>query len=209
MWGLFTLPGRKDDIAFNCPEFFDLHDADDAENLTYVQLEGKKAILRQLKFYKKHLPGFENAYIAQISSMVGIRESRRAVTDHIITNQECLMHAQFADAVCQSNYPVDIHGRKLNTYEILTYSGKPYYEIPLRSLIVKDAQNLLVAGRNVGAEFVAQSSIRIMPTCRALGEAAGICAAMAVEKGVSTLHGFDGALVREEMIRKGANFGNV
>ena len=205
-WQFFTIPGRKDAIAFNCPEFFDLHDADDAENLTFVQLEGKKAILRQLKFYKKSIPGFENAYIAQISTMVGIRESRRAVTDHIVTNNECLAHKQFDDAICRSNYPVDIHGRKLNTYEILEDSGKPYYEIPLRALIVKDVDNLLVAGRNLGAEFVAQSSIRVIPTCRAMGEAAGICACFAIDQGRTSLHGFDGALVREEMIRRGAKF---
>lgn len=208
-WQFFTLPGREDSIAFNCPEFFDLHDADDAENLTYVQLEGKRAILRQMKFYKKHLPGFERAYIAQISGMVGVRESRRAVTDHVITDNECLMHAEFPDAVCKTNYPVDIHGRKLNTYEILTDSGKPYYEIPLRALIVRDAENLLVAGRNVGAEFVAQSSIRIMPTCRAMGEAAGICAALAAAENVQTLHGFDGARVRREMLARGADFANA
>lgn len=205
-WQFFTIPGRRDAIAFNCPEFFDLHDADDAENLTYVQLEGKKAVLRQLKFYRKYLPGFENAYIAQISQMVGIRESRRAVTDHIITNNECLAHRQFEDAICQSNYPVDIHGRKLNTYEILEDSGKPYYEIPLRALIVKDVDNLLVAGRNLGAEFVAQSSIRVIPTCRAMGEAAGICASIAIDEGRKSLHGFDGARVREEMILRGAKF---
>ena len=152
------------------------------------------------------LPGFEKAYIAQISTMVGIRESRRAVTDHVITNSECLAHAQFDDAICQSNYPVDIHGRKLNTYDIIKDSGKPYYEIPLRALIVKDVDNLLVAGRNLGAEFVAQSSIRVIPTCRAMGEAAGICAAFAIDEGRKSLHGFDGTRVREEMIARGAKF---
>ncbi|MBQ5770472.1 MAG: FAD-dependent oxidoreductase [Clostridia bacterium] len=205
-WQFFTVPGRADAIAFNCPEFFDFHDADDAENLTFVQLEGKKAIVRQLKFYRKYIPGFEKAYIAQISTMVGIRESRRAVTDHIITNNECLAHMQFDDAICQSNYPVDIHGRKLNTYDIIKDSGKPYYEIPLRALIVKDVDNLLVAGRNLGAEFVAQSSIRVIPTCRAMGEAAGICASLAIDEGRKSLHGFDGARVREEMIARGAKF---
>ena len=101
---------------------------------------------------------------------------------------------------------VDIHGRKLNTYEIIEDSGKPYYEIPLRALIVKDMDNLLVAGRNLGAEFVAQSSIRVIPTCRAMGEAAGICAAMAIDEGRKSLHGFDGKLVRNEMAVRGAVF---
>ncbi len=207
-WQVFTVPGRKDALAFNCPEFFDLHDADDTENLTYVQLEGKKAILRQLKFYKKYFDGFSDAYIAQIASMVGVRESRRAVTDHIMTAEECYVHQKFDDAICRSNYPVDIHGRQLNTYamEARRDPDRPYYEIPLRSLIVKDTDNLLVAGRNVGAEFTAQSSIRVMPACRAMGEAAGIACAAAKEMKAKTLHEVNGAHVRAEMMKRGARF---
>lgn len=73
----------------------------------------------------------------------------------------------------------------------------PYYEIPFRSLMVKDAANLLVAGRNVGSEFVAQSSLRIIPTCRALGEAAGLAAALDL---------YDGRQVRQAMMDRGADF---
>ncbi|MBQ3078606.1 MAG: FAD-dependent oxidoreductase [Clostridia bacterium] len=207
-WQVFTIPGRTDALAFNCPEFFDLHDADDAENLTYVQLQGKQAIMRQLLFYKKYFKGFDHAYIAQIASLVGIRESRRAVTDYVITKEDCHFHRKFEDAVCISNYPVDIHGRKLNTYafEAKRDPEKPYYEIPLRSLIVRDMDNLLVAGRNIGSEFVAQSSVRVMPTCRAIGEAAGIAVSIAKKKALSTLHEVDGREVKAEMLNRGAIF---
>lgn len=203
-WQFFTVPGRRDVIAFNCPEFFDFHDAVDAENQSRVQVEGKRAILRQLSFYRAHIPGFQHAYISEISAMVGVRESYRAVTDHILTAEEILGRARFDDAICRCNYPVDVHGRRLNTYALTGNDREPYYEIPLRCLIVRDAENLLVAGRNLGSEFIAQSSARIIPTCRAMGEAAGLAAALSVHEQKSVRE-IGGKRVWQEMARMGAD----
>ena len=203
-WQFFTVPGRRDTIAFNCPEFFDFHDADDAENQSRVQTDGKRAILRQLSFYRARIPGFEHAYLSEISAMVGVRESRRAVTDHILTAGEILGRARFDDAVCRCNYPVDVHGRDLKTYELTGSGREPYYEIPLRCLIVRGAENLLVAGRSLGSEFIAQSSARIIPTCRAMGEAAGLAAALSI-RDQKPVREIGGKRVREEMTRMGAD----
>ena len=109
--------------------------------------------------------------------------------------------------ICQSNYPIDIHGRVLNNQALKPTAddGMPWYEIPFRSLLVKGKENLMVAGRCLGADFVAQASIRIQQSARATGEATGIGAAMALAQGVS-IHQIDGAKVRERMIEKGAHF---
>jgi hypothetical protein len=66
-------------------------------------------------------------------------------------------------------------------------------------------ENLLAAGRCIGADFIAQSSLRIMPTCRAIGEACGIAAAMAVDEN-NNVHKINGSNVRKHMINKGAKF---
>jgi len=208
-WQVFGVPGRKDTLAFNCPEFFERTNGVNYEDLTYVQVQGKKAILRQLRFYKKYFPGFEDAYISDIASMVGVRESRRIISDYVLTAEDIVSHRKFEDGIAQSNYPVDIHGRKLKLVNIegskCKENNKPYYEIPYRSLVVKGIDNLLVAGRCIGADFVAQSSLRIMPTCRAIGEACGIAASMAIDRNVNP-HQIDGADVRKHMIQKGAKF---
>ncbi|WP_129723425.1 FAD-dependent oxidoreductase [Xylanivirga thermophila] len=208
-WQIFGVPGRKDTLAFNCPEFFDATDGVDFEDLTHVQLHGKMAIMRQLKFYKKYLPGFENAYISQIATMVGIRESRRIVTDYMLKADDILAHRKFVDGIVQSNYPIDIHGRKLrleaNVVDRSFEGNRPFYEIPYRSVVVKGIDNLLVAGRCIGADFVAQSSLRIMPTCRAMGEACGIAAAISIDNNID-LHKMDGSRVRKHMIKRGAEF---
>lgn len=197
-WQFFTVPGRKDGLALNAPEFFDIDDVTNVENLSYVQVEGKKRILKHLAFYKKYFPGFENVYLTSISGMVGIRESRRAVTEYILTEEDAFSWAKFDDAIAQTNYAVDVHGKTLRNTAIAGKDmSRPYYEIPFRCLKVKDAANLLVVGRTIGSEFVAQSSLRIIPTCRTMGEAAGLAAALDLN---------DGREVREEMIRRGADF---
>ena len=206
-WQAFGMPGRYGSIAFNCPEFFENIDGTDPDDLSISQVKGKEAIVRQLNFYKKYWKGFEKAYIAEIAPMVGVRESREIITDHVLTAENILGKQKFADMIAQSNYPIDIHGKQLTNRYLVEPAddGKPWYEIPFRSLIVTGLDNLLVVGRCIGAEFIAEASVRIQPTARSTGEAAGIGAALALQSG-KTIREVDGASVRAIMVEKGANF---
>lgn len=206
-WQAFFLPGRYGSIAFNCPEFFENIDGTNPDDLSISQVKGKEAIVRQLAFYKKYMKGFEKAYIAEIAPMVGVRESREIATEHVLTAEDILGKRKFADMIAQSNYPIDIHGKQLTNRYLVepTDDGKPWYEIPFRSLIVKGIDNLLVVGRCIGAEFIAEASIRIQPTARSTGEAAGIGAALSLQSG-KAIREIDGADVRTVMVKKGAVF---
>ncbi|MDD4165264.1 MAG: FAD-dependent oxidoreductase [Eubacteriales bacterium] len=203
----FSIVGREDALAFNNPEFFDCVDGTDPEHLTKTQIEGRQRIFKQLKFFKKYMKGFEKAYISEIAPMVGIRESRNIEAEYILSANDIISRRKFDDAICQSNYPVDIHGKSLDftNYSKPVDDGKPYYEIPYRSLVVRGIDNLLVAGRCLGAEFLAQSSLRVQHSVRASGEAAGIAAAYSLEKGIPP-RSVDGKDVRMEMQKLGASF---
>lgn len=206
-WQGFSVHGRDGCIAFNNPEFLTHNDGTDPDDLSFIRIAGKQAILRQMAFYRRYLPGFEHAYISDIASMVGVRESRNIVTEYVITADDLLSKRKFPDCICRSNYPVDIHGRTLRFPSVTASDdGKPWYELPFRSLVVKGFDNLLVAGRCLGADFTAQSSIRVQHSARASGEAAGIGAALALEKNVRP-RDIDGAEVRRIMLEKGADFG--
>lgn len=206
-WQVFTIPGRKDGLAFNCPEFFENIDSTNPDDLTISQLKGKKAIFRQLMYYRKHFPGFENAYVAEIAAMVGVRESREIVTEYVMEARDLMAQRKFDDMFCQSNYPIDVHGKAHNC----SFDGiekdeeRPWYDIPYRSIVVKGLDNLLVAGRCLGAEFIVQSSLRVQHSCRSSGEAAGIAASLALDAGVP-LREIDGKKVREIMASLGADF---
>lgn len=206
-WQLFSIPGRKDSLAFNNPEFFEDVDGTDVEHLTKAQLEGKRRIYRQLAFYKKYFKGFENAYISEIAPMVGVRESRNVIGKYTMTGIEMLQRKKFADSFSQTNYPIDIHGKELNCKENVAPvdDGKPWYEIPFGTLVVKDFKNLFVAGRCIGVDFLAESSIRVQSSVRSSGDAAGIGAALACKRGVSS-YDIDGVEVRNIMISLGADF---
>lgn len=205
-WEIFGVPGRYDTLAFNCPEFFEDVDGTNAYHLTKAQIKGKEAIMRHLKFYKKYFNGFENAYVSEIAPMVGIRESRRIIGEYKLSDEDVLLKRKFNDYIAKSNYPVDIHGKTLK-YEDLkaVEDDRPYYEIPYRCLLPVDIENMLVAGRCISASFLAQSSLRIQPTVRAIGEAAGIAAAIAVKEDI-LLQQIDGTRIREIMIDRGGNF---
>lgn len=74
------------------------------------------------------MKGFENAYIADIAAMVGIRESRNITTEYVLTGADLLSRKKFDDAFCQSNYPVDIHGY---TLEFVSVSNRPKTPAPI------------------------------------------------------------------------------
>ena len=206
-WQAFAMPGRPGSVAFNCPEFFSHIDGTNPEDLTLAQINGKKAILRQMAFYKKYMKGFEEAYIAEIAPMVGIRESREIITDYVMKAEDLLCKRKHPDMFCQSNYPIDIHGKQLKNIEnnLVPEDDKPWYDIPFRSLVVKDIANLMVAGRCLGAEFLVESSLRVQHSARSSGEAAGIGAALALKNGV-TPHDIHGEDVRRIMQEKGAEY---
>lgn len=206
-WQLFDVPGRKDTVAFNNPEFFEFTDAMDPLQVTEMLLKGKTAIMRQLQFCKKYLPGCEDAYISEIAPMAGIRESRRIRTKYVLTGEDLIRQRKFSGRISQLNYPIDIHGvdyffdkDRPNASE-----EKPWYEIPYDCLISDDLENLMIAGRCIGADFTAQSAIRIQIPCRSMGEAAGIGAALSVQRGVGPGE-LKGEEISARMIERGAEF---
>ncbi|MGN0802640.1 MAG: FAD-dependent oxidoreductase [Candidatus Faecivicinus sp.] len=206
-WQAFSLPGRPGCIAFNCPEFFEHIDGTSVRDLTLAQINGKRAILRQMAFYRKCMKGFEHAWVAEIAAMVGVRESREIVTEHVLTEEELYLKRKHPDMFCQSNYPIDVHGRVLSNAYLgeAADDGRPWYEIPFRCLLVKGFENLMTAGRCIGASFAAQASVRVQQSARSSGEAAGIGAAMALQRGVLPRQ-IDGAEVRARMIALGARY---
>lgn len=202
----FSLPGRPGALAFNCPELGSRVNVLNPEYLTDRQVEGKRAIRRLAHFLRARVPGFERAYLCEIAPMVGIRESRRVVCEYMLTGQDVAGYTKFEDYIATSNYPVDIHDagdEQLQFKEVPV--GERYYEIPMRSLVVKGLDNLFVVGRCMGADFIAQSSVRVQASCRASGEAAGIAAALAARQGLAA-RAVDGVRVRQIMLERGAQF---
>lgn len=194
-------------MYFNCPEAPHCRHTTDSDAVSQGVMDCRESAVRIHAFLKNHLPGFEDSVIIWFAQLPGIRESRRIVGEYYLTIDDYNARAKFDDAIAQSAYPVDVHGKSLLVHPADFKPGE-FFEIPYGCLVAKGIDNLLVAGRSSSASFWAQSAIRIQLVCHALGEAAGLGAAMALDLGCRAAD-VDGAVVRKEMIARGGTFAPV
>jgi len=172
---MFTIPGQKNAVAFNCPRIYSNKPLDPLNpwDISYAYIQGRKQIKRLENFCKTYLPGFEESYVSQVAPVLGIRESRRIEGVYQLTEEDVLKGKKFQSTVASSNYPIDIHGNNKQESQLTAVLDKQYYDIPLESLTPKHISNLMVVGKCLSATFKAQASARIMPNCIAMGESAG------------------------------------
>ena len=183
---MFSMPGRPGEASFNCPRIQDRVKGDSVEDLTNAQIVGRQKIRRLAAFCQKYFPGFENAYIALVAPMVGVRESRRIVGEYVFSGDDVAGAAKFPDAIARGNYPLDIHQPSGKAgVELKNIQPGQYYEIPYRCLVPKGAENLLVVGRCISATFEGQSAMRVQGIIRTLGEAAGYAMAVSIRDACS------------------------
>lgn len=173
-------------------------------DLTYAEWEGRRQMRQIVAFLRKYVPGFEQAYAVQSGVQVGVRETRRVVGEYQITAEDLLNIRKFDDAIAHGTYPVDIHNPEGKGTILKRIPPDSAYDIPLRALIPKNVDNLLVAGRCISGTHEAHSSYRVMPISMATGQAAGICAALSAKgrKGVREIPARD---VQVELLRQGAH----
>lgn len=200
----FSVPGMPGVVSFNCPRIPGCCDTLDPFKTSNAIATGRHMIKRLHVFLKNYLEGFENCFIISVAQMPGIRESRRIEGKYLLTAADYVARAKFDDAVARTAYPIDIHGSNSDTtVGIKQMKPGEYMEVPYRCLIPDGIENLIACGRCISSDFIAQSAIRIQPTCRATGEAAGTAAALSVKSGIE-LSRIHGEKVREIMKSHGA-----
>jgi len=179
----FTTMASTGEGSFNTTNILGV-DASSSENLTKAEQIGHRQVAMVVDFLQQEVPGFENAFLIDTAPQVGVRETRRAQADYMVTGQDILKGARFNDAVARGCYGIDIHGQPGEKSRMDELQEGQWYEIPLRSLLVTGAENLMVAGRCIGATREGHAALRIMPTSAATGEACGATAALAVKSGI-------------------------
>lgn len=194
-------------MYFNCPEAPRCRNTTDSMTVSQGVADCRASAVRVHRFLQKYVPGFEDSTIISFAQLAGVRESRRIKGQYWLTIEDYNARAKFPDAIAQSAYPVDVHGKAVLIHPKGFEPGE-FFEIPYGCLVAEGVNNLLVAGRCSSASFWAQSAIRIQLVCHALGEAAGIGAAMALDLGCEAGK-IDGAAVRAEMIARGGTFAPI
>lgn len=173
----FVVPA-KGIIHFNTTRVVKLNPTDPFD-VTEAEFAAREQVLELFDLLKASFSSMKDADLIMTAAGIGVRESRMIEGEHILTANDLKECTKFPDSVARGNYDIDIHNPEGTGTSHYYFAPGEYYTIPYRSLTVKDADNLLVAGRCISADHEAQASIRIMPICASTGEAAGIAASLA------------------------------
>ena len=175
----------------------------DPFDVSKAEKAARGQILELVNFLKEVSPAFKNSNIISIASDIGVRESRKLRGEHILTEEELKNCTKFEDGIALGNYDIDIHNPAGSGTSHYYFKAGEYYSIPYRSLLPKEFDNLLVAGRCISATHEAQASVRIMPICACMGEAAGLAIAIAKQTNTNA-HTLDSEILREKLKSNGA-----
>ena len=117
---------------------------------------------------------------------VHMRQTRLLEGEYVVTKADVTARVYFPDTVCR---------------------GRDYYT-PYRAMLPKQVDQILVAGRHYSATSQAQKLSREIPPCMAMGEAAGIAAALALEADI-TVREVPAGQIQQRMRAQGADPGDV
>ena len=159
-----------------------LYDPTDPICLSALKQEGEELATRIVTFLKVNMAGFTNCSISEWPTQVGVRESRRIQGRYRMEAEDLLIGRRFEDEVALATWPIELREQATGARLRFPKNGEPC-GIPLRALRSLGVDNLFAAGRCLSASHEAQASLRVIGTCLATGEAAGIAAALLAVSG--------------------------
>ncbi len=172
------LPGE---IHLNCTRHLGT-DGSDVFSLTNAEIEGYLQIEKFVETLRQYVPGFENCYISNIYPSMGIRESRRFKGVRELTEEEVVRGDIDEETIGLGSYIIDIH---MGDGSGTIVKKIPPYGLPYGMTVSGEIEGLMFAGRCASMDAVVMSSARVMPILMAMGEGAGVGAALAVKYGIS------------------------
>jgi len=157
----------------------------------------RKLNIAEVKFLKKYIPGFENAYLSGMAPYMAIREGRHPQGEYVLSWEDVVNERKFPDAVLQKstgntmdwgeNMIKRPNEKGEMIWKIPPRKDKKYYvvDIPFRAFLPKKVNNLLLAGECLSSTYEMFYIRRLIPWCMRTGEVAGVAATMAVKQGIN------------------------
>ena len=177
--------------------------ATDPFQLSRAEMIGRRQCSQIFHFLRQHAPGFAAAVRMDTAAKVGVRETRHVAGLYQITADDIMTSRAIDDAIALGGYPIDIHAPSSETTATTRLQPSARYQIPLRSLMVERPENLLVVGRCISATHQAAAAFRVSPIAMAIGQAGGVTAAEAAQRGVNPAQ-VPFAAIRERLLQQGA-----
>ncbi len=145
----------------------------DVDDMTEVEIRSHRLMQGHCEFFRKHAPGFEQAYMLQSAQQLGVRHTRRLAGVGKIVRGDWEKDAPEADEVG------------------LSPSINPKYplvSVPYGALLPQQLDGVLAAGRHISCDANSHGFMREIPQCWLTGHAAGVGAALAANGGVQPRH---------------------
>lgn len=153
----------------------------DNDDLNQVAIEGREQIFKVRDFYRKYAPGFEECYVIDSASAIGVRETRRIIGEETLTDEDCIDARKGPRDIGQGAYCLDVH-QPSGVIEHKHVRDGEAYGIPYGVMLPQKIENCIVAGRPVSSDRFANGSVRNQAHIMTIGQAAGTAAAMCVER---------------------------
>ena len=187
--GFFQAPyvsWRKDIALFLGPRQSGLSGLD-IDDMTEVEIRSHRFMATHCDFFRQNAPGFENAYMLQSGSQLGVRHTRR------LKGVGKVLRAQWPEGVV---LPGEIGVSPSPSPKF------PVISVPYEALVPARLDGLLACGRHVSSDASSHGFLREIPQCWLTGQAAGAAAAIAANKGVQP-RAVDAREIRAALLKQG------
>ena len=158
----------------------------DAQAISDATLRARAELHRQVDALRALGGAWRDLHLVATGSQIGVREGRRIHGRVQVTADDLAAGRRHPDAVCRVNFGVDVHApdpSRSTTFDSGSQVRARPYDIPYGAIVARDVDGLLLAGRCISGDFIAHSSYRVTGNSVALGEAAGLAAAVAARTG--------------------------
>ncbi|GGG61583.1 FAD-dependent oxidoreductase [Paenibacillus radicis (ex Gao et al. 2016)] len=170
--GMNTLNQKNGRAIMNALLVFDV-DPSKPESVKSAIAKASAEAPHILKFLRQNIPGFAKAELDGFPDYLYIRDYNRFETEHILQKEDLKSNKMFWDNVSIGGYGMDLQATKRIPTGI-GFGLTDRYGMPLRSFELKAYENVIVAGKNVGASIQAYGSARIMPNTATAAQTIGI-----------------------------------
>jgi hypothetical protein len=201
-------------VGFNAGHLFDVDNTDPAST-TDALIRGRKLAEAYRDALAEFYPAaFGKAFLVATGSLIGIRETRRILGDYVLTLKDYMDRRTFSDEIARNSYFLDVHWKTADAIKSAAdhdtwlksnyrYGAGESHGVPYRCLTPRSLRNVLVAGRSISTEQLVQGSVRVMPSCLAMGEAAGVAAALSAGQPAVDVHTIDVQQLRHRLLELG------
>lgn len=145
--------------------------------LAEMERDGRRLAAQLTAFLREKHSAFSQVQFGAFPARVGVRESRRIRGRAIVTGADVTSGSENADVVALGTWPIELREKPTGPRWRFPDQNRPT-QIPLDALRAADAQNVWTAGRCISCDHDAQAALRVIGTCLATGEAAGVAAAL-------------------------------